>query len=66
MLDEAVPALDGKRVVVALEPLEEPVPALGELDMAAWRLWVASGPQGPIEIDGEPEVLDHAGAHERG
>ena len=55
VLDEAVPPLEGKRVVVLLEPLEEPIPG-SEQTVQAWQSWVASGPQGPIEIDSAPEL----------
>ncbi len=52
-LDAPVPPLDGKRVAVFLEPADEP--ALERpIQMNAWQDWVANGPQGPIEDDGEP------------
>jgi hypothetical protein len=54
VLDEAVPPLEGKRVLVVLEPVEEPA-LTREQNSEAWRSWVASGPQGPIEIDVTPE-----------
>jgi hypothetical protein len=54
-LDDTVPPLEGKRVLVLIEPLEES----GALDPATharlWEVWAASGPQGPIEDDGEAE-----------
>ena len=54
-LDEPVPDLEGRRVRVVVEPVEE-----GAIDRAeqrrAWEKWVAHGPQGPIEDDGEPEL----------
>ena len=53
VLDDSVPPLDGRRVLVVLEPAEEP-----EIDQAqnleVWKAWAASGPQGPIEDDDEP------------
>lgn len=53
-LDEPVPDLEGRRVRVVVEPVEE-----GTIDRVeqrrAWDNWVAHGPQGPIEDDGEPE-----------
>lgn len=56
VLDESVPPLDGKRVLVVLEPADDEQPA--DLDrrknLEAWSAWVASGPQGPIEDDDEP------------
>jgi hypothetical protein len=55
VLDEAAPPpLEGKRVLVVLEPVEEPA-LTHEQHSEAWRAWVASGPQGPIEDEGEPE-----------
>ena len=53
ILDEDMPPLDGQRVLVVIERIEEP-----ESDefqkLAAWNSWIASGPQGPIEDDDEP------------
>ena len=54
VLDEAVPPLEGKRVLVVLEPVEEPT-LTREQNLEVWRQWVAHGPQGPIEDEGEPE-----------
>jgi hypothetical protein len=55
VLDESVPPLDGKRVLVVLEPVDEEAPALdGTQNVEAWNAWVAGGPQGPIEDDDEP------------
>lgn len=53
-LDDTVPPLEGKRVLVLIEPLESE-----DLDKTTqarlWRAWAESGPQGPIEDDGEAE-----------
>ncbi|HJZ81164.1 MAG TPA: hypothetical protein VKD91_12495 [Pyrinomonadaceae bacterium] len=47
-LDTAVPEMDGKRVHVMVEPVEEQrLSAQQQSDF--WRAWVASGPDGPIE-----------------
>jgi hypothetical protein len=47
VLDEAVPSLQGKRVRVVLELIEEASSAsTQEQRAAAWRAWVASGPKG--------------------
>lgn len=54
VLDEAVPPLEGKRVRVVLEPVEEPT-LTREQNLEVWRQWLAHGPQGPIEDEGEPE-----------
>ncbi|MFI5308961.1 MAG: hypothetical protein ACHQ53_16505 [Polyangiales bacterium] len=53
ILDELVPPLEGKRVFVVLEPVDEP--ALdAKLNLDAWTAWVASDRQGPIADDDEP------------
>jgi hypothetical protein len=55
VLDESVPPLEGKRVLVVLEPAEEPEANVDpQQNREAWNAWAASGPQGPIEDDGEP------------
>jgi hypothetical protein len=54
LLDEAVPLLDGKRVLVVLEPVEERPALAREQGSEAWRLWVASSPRGPSRDKGEP------------
>ncbi len=47
--------LEGARVRIALEPLDD-----ADLELSAaeqkrlWKHWVESGPQGPIEDEGEP------------
>ena len=49
-LDQQVERLEGQRVLVLLEPIEEP--ATVPLDTEeAWRTWVTKGPDGPIEDD---------------
>jgi hypothetical protein len=53
-LEKGVPALDGMRVRVIVEP-EEEEKLDPEQQAKLWDAWVASGPQGPIEDDGEPE-----------
>jgi hypothetical protein len=56
VLDESVPPLEGKRVLVVLEPADEeqPVELEHSQNLEAWNAWIASGPQGPIEDDDEP------------
>jgi hypothetical protein len=55
VLDELVPPLEGKRVLVVLEPAEEPETTMdARQSRETWNAWAASGPQGPIEDDGEP------------
>ena len=48
VLDEAIPPLEGKRVRVVLEPVDEP-DLTSASNAEAWRQWLAHGPQGPIE-----------------
>lgn len=54
VLDEAVPPLDGQRVLVVLEAVAEPALTQAQ-NQEVWRQWLTSGPQGPIEDEGEPE-----------
>ncbi len=54
-LDEAVPALEGRRVRVVVEPFDEITTDPAEL-VRAWDAWAARAPDGPIEDDGEPEL----------
>lgn len=52
---ERVPEeLDGRRVRVRLEPIEEPRTLASSEHTELWREWAESGPQGPIEDDGDP------------
>jgi hypothetical protein len=52
-LDAALPQLDGQRVLVVVEPLDEEILSVAE-QRAVWTEWVARGSDGPIEDDGEP------------
>ena len=54
-LDAPVPPLEGQRVKVIIVPFEEDRELSAEAHARAWDEWVQSGPQGPIEDDGEPE-----------
>ncbi len=55
-LDQAVPPLEGRRVRVVLEPLNDSEPELSADEQARiWKAWVDHGPQGPIDDEGEPE-----------
>lgn len=54
-LDEPVPGLEGRRVRVLVEPVDEATADRAE-QQRAWEAWAARGPQGPIEDDGEPEL----------
>ena len=52
-LEESVPSLEGKRVRVRLEVLEDEKSLSHSDQIEIWRKWAESGPQGPIEDDGE-------------
>ena len=54
-LDEAVPGLEGRRVRVVVEPVDDAPEDRAE-QQRAWEAWAARGPQGPVEDDGEPEL----------
>jgi hypothetical protein len=47
-LESAVPEMEGKRVRVVLEALDEPRIS-PEQQRALWQAWAEHGPQGPIE-----------------
>jgi hypothetical protein len=56
-LEAPVPPLEGKRVLVRIEPAEYSEVTLTPAAQAnLWQAWVERGPQGPIEDDGEPEL----------
>lgn len=56
-LDSAVPPLEGRRVRVTVEPLDEADVALSrERQQELWQEWVARGPHGPIEDEEEREL----------
>lgn len=54
-LDEVMPGLEGRRVRVVVEPMEETATDPVEL-RRTWDAWAARGVEGPIEDDGEPEL----------
>jgi len=47
-LESAVPEMDGQRVRVVLEPVEEQGLS-AQQQREFWRVWVQRGPEGPIE-----------------
>jgi hypothetical protein len=55
-LEEPVPEMEGKRVRVVLEALDDDVPLSLEEQREIWRQWVEHGPQGPIENDEDTEL----------
>jgi hypothetical protein len=48
--------LEGQRVRVIIALADNDVELAPEQQAEAWRQWAASGPQGPIEDDGDPEL----------
>ena len=51
-LDSPVPALEGVRVRVVLEPVNDTDAALKpDAQAHLWSEWVSNGPQGPLEED---------------
>ena len=54
-LDEALPPLDGKRVLVTIAAEESGPLLVAESARAMWDAWVKRGEQGPIDDEGEPE-----------
>lgn len=53
-LEGAVPEMDGQRVHVVLEAVEEPRLS-AERQRELWQAWVDRGPQGPIDDGGDTE-----------
>ena len=51
VLEDAGPGLDGKRVRVRLDVLDDERILSPTDQIDAWRDWVESGPHGPIEDD---------------
>jgi hypothetical protein len=49
-LESAVPEMEGQRVRVVLEPVEEPRLS-SEQQRELWQAWIEHSPQGPIEDD---------------
>ena len=47
-LESAVPEMEGKRVRVVIETLDEPRLS-AERQRELWQAWAERGPQGPIE-----------------
>jgi len=56
VLDAPLPALDGRRVRVVVEPVDEDSVELTNREQETlWKEWAVSGPSGPIE---ESEVWE--------
>jgi hypothetical protein len=47
-LESTIPPLEGKRVHVLVEPIEEEIELSVEEQAELWREWAERGPQGPI------------------
>ena len=54
VLDESVPPLEGKRVLVILDTVGDEGQLSAQQNLEPWNAWVADGPQGPIEDDDDP------------
>jgi len=54
-LESTVPEMDGKRVHVVLEPVEEERLS-AQQQREFWRTWVERGPQGPIEAGTDTDI----------
>jgi hypothetical protein len=54
-LDGPVPPLEGQRVRVVIALADDDAQVAPAEQAKAWSQWIASGPQGPIEDDGEAE-----------
>jgi hypothetical protein len=54
-LESAVPEMDGQRVRVVLEPVEEPRLS-SEQQRELWQSWIEHGPQGPIEDGPDTDI----------
>ncbi len=48
-IEDSVPEMDGKRVRVLLEPLDDEKRLTADEQHDAWRCWIEYGRQGPIE-----------------
>jgi hypothetical protein len=54
-LESAVPEMDGQRVRVVLEPVEEPRLS-DKQQRELWQEWLEHGPQGPIEDGPDTDI----------
>lgn len=58
-LEHAIPEMDGQRVRVMLEPIDEPhLSSLQQSEL--WQKWIENGPQGPLEDGPDTEIRDLA------
>jgi hypothetical protein len=54
-LESTIPELDGKRVRVVLEAVDEQRLAT-EQQAELWNVWLACGPQGPIDDSADTDL----------
>lgn len=54
-LESAVPEMEGQRVRVVLEPVDEPR-LTSEQQRELWQSWIERGPQGPIDDGPDTDV----------
>jgi hypothetical protein len=54
-LESTVPEMDGQRVRVVLETVEEPRLS-NEQQRELWQAWIERGPQGPIEDGPDTDI----------
>jgi hypothetical protein len=47
---------EGRRVRVVLELVDDDVRLTPDEQARAWSVWLATGPEGPIMDDGDPEL----------
>jgi len=55
-LDEAVPALEGRRFRVTVGAVDDLPAEKPAEQQRAWDAWAKRGPQGPVTDDDEPEL----------
>ncbi len=55
-LDGPVPPLEGQRVRIVIALMDEDIELAPGEQTKAWNEWVTTGPSGPFEVDGEPEL----------
>ena len=56
-LETMMPPLEGKRVRVRIEPAEDSEAELQpEAQAQLWQEWIDHGPQGPVELEEEPDL----------
>ena len=54
-LEHAIPEMEGQRVRVMLEPVDEPKLS-AQQQRELWRAWIETGPHGPIEDGADTDI----------